>query len=272
MLKYNGSILRLPSMAIVGVPTGYPITYLADDHVSVTGNPMYFPGSEGITLDSGYDTYYRISGYDITGGSIVDGKLLPTGPCTIKAVEKVNYFTATGNFETGSNVSCIENRSQQKAAYFSNSVNIPAKYALHQGHTGDIPSSWYDTSNRWKPNDASAYSITLNTKMNITAHTTGRDQSNNFGATAQATAVSLIGSTQTQSQSFSLAGNQTNLNANWSYNKTFTSDVQNVNYGLSGKLFGQVRTYAGYAIYYGSTGTYVATGTNGTWTATGIAP
>ena len=46
---------------------GYPITYLADDHVHVTGATIYTPGDEGITLDSGYDTYYRISGYDITG-------------------------------------------------------------------------------------------------------------------------------------------------------------------------------------------------------------
>lgn len=77
---------------------GYPITYLSDDHVHLTGDQIYIPGSEGITLDSGYDTYYRISGYDITGGSIVDGKLVPTGPCTIKAVEKINYFTATGRW------------------------------------------------------------------------------------------------------------------------------------------------------------------------------
>ncbi|MGD7407449.1 hypothetical protein ACQCP7_25520, partial [Ralstonia pseudosolanacearum] len=82
-LQYNGMTIAYPGWnGYVGYEQlGYPITYLSDEHVSLTGDvQIYIPGSEGITLDSGYDTYYRISGYDITGGSIVDGKLVPTGP------------------------------------------------------------------------------------------------------------------------------------------------------------------------------------------------
>ena len=99
-LQYANNTLTYPGWnGYVGYekPAGYPITYLSDDHVSLTGDTTIFiPGSEGITLDSGYDAYYRISGYDITNGSIIDGKLVPTGPCTIKAVETPNYLTATG--------------------------------------------------------------------------------------------------------------------------------------------------------------------------------
>ena len=108
--------------------------------------------------------------------------------------------------------------------------------------------------------------------MKLTGETTGRVKTNNYGATAQATAVSLIGSTQTESQSYSLTSNQTHATSNWSYNKTFTTTTQNVNYGLSAKLYARIRCYKSYSYWFYSTAAYVATGTTGTWTATGIAP
>ena len=243
---------------------GFPITYLSDEHVSVTGDTTIFiPGSEGITLDSGYDPYYRISGYDITNGSIIDGKLVPTGPCTIKAVETPNYFTATGNFEKGSNVNVTADNTAAK------SINVPAKYALHVGHTGDIPASWYETSNRWKPNDASAYSITLNTKMSFSISGSNTIYSNTRGAL---TAASLVGSTLTNTAVSSRASKGLGY---YYYNKTFTTTTQNVNYGVSAKLYA-----VGYYYYHPDVGTmqtkfdtkYYSSGTNGTWTATGIAP
>lgn len=240
---------------------GYPITYLSDDHVSLTGDQIYIPGQSGITLDSGYDTYYRISGYDIVNGSInEEGLLIPTGPCTIKAVEKINYFTATGDFEKGSNVSIRKDGSN------GGSTNVPAKYALHVSHTGDIPSSWYETSNRWKPNEASAYQITLHPVMKFTVYKT----STGTTCKGQVTAVSLLGTTQTQSQNFTYQGRTTGSNQVLNYNKTFTSNNQNINYGISAQLY--AHGYQGsYGKYYATT-TYVATGTTGTWTATGIAP
>lgn len=230
---------------------GFPVTYLADEHVHLTGDvQIYIPGSEGITLDSGYDTYYRISGYDITNGSIVDGKLVPTGPCTIKAVQKVNAFTATGTWEKGNNVS-VSNKNGTSTA------NVPAKYAIHGTHTGDIPSTWYNTSNRWKINSTvSAYQITLHPIMKFTGSRSTNYTSNDGYSY---TAVSLIGSTQTQSQSWSVSNN--------TYNKTFTSKTTGVNYGISAKL----QAWGRYGNRVGSC-TYVATGTIGTWTATGIAP
>ena len=232
---------------------GYPITYLSDDHVQCTGDTtIYIPGGTGITLETGYDTYYRISGYNVTGGTVENGVLIPTGPCTVKAVEKVNYFTATGDFEKGSNVS-VTGTSERTLA----TKSIGAKYALHQSHTGDIPASWYATSNRWKPNDVSAYSITFNTKMTFT----GNYQATQFRALCQATGFGLIGSTQTGNATTTFNGTNT-----WNFNKTFTTTTQNVNYGLNGTV--------GAKKYGNSKGitTYVANNTNGTWTATGIAP
>ena len=133
----------------------YPVTYLSDAHVSLTGDTIYFPGSEGITLDSGYDTYYRISGYDITGGSIVDGKLLPTGPCTIRAVEKINAFTARGKFNQvtrGTENWGRGGTGQAYAyAYFTGGENCPSDYytatytSYNRGTTNARTGSWNPT-------------------------------------------------------------------------------------------------------------------------------
>lgn len=234
---------------------GYPIKYIVETGGTFTGDTdLFIPGSEGIQLTTSYDTYWRFSGYEVTGGTIENDVLIPTGPCTAKAVYKVNAFTASGGWEKGSNVSVVSTYGAAK------STNVGAKYALHQAHTGDIPTAWYATSNRWKPNNVSSYSITLNTKMKFTTNKAIRN-----GITAGATGVSLIGSTATQSQGFvtQLNGDQS---MTYNYNKTFTTTTQNVNYGVSAKLA------AGAAQSYYSTASYIATGTNGTWTATGIAP
>lgn len=242
-------------------PVGYPITYLVETGGTLTGDTdIFIPGSTGVTLTTSYDTYYRFSGYEVTGGTIENNVLIPTGPCTAKAVYNVNYFTASGGFEKGSNASITKNGNA------GGSTNVPAKYALHVGHTGDIPASWYETSNRWHPNNASAYSITLNPIMKFTVYKT----STGTDCYGKVTAVSLLGTTETQSQSFTYNGTSKNTNVALNYNKTFTVTDQDINYGISAKLYAHGK--GGTTRDYYATTTYVATGTTGTWTATGIAP
>lgn len=229
---------------------GYPITYIVETGGTFTGDTdIFVPGSEGIQLTTAYDTYWRFSGYEVTGGTIENNVLIPTGPCTAKAVYKVNYFTASGAWEKGSNVTA-----------YRTTTNVPQKYATASYKTDNVPTSWYATSNRWNPNGASAYQITLHPIMKFSAGN-GSTVNDNAGATG----VTLIGSTQTQSQSFSIYVGRQGGTGTASYNKTFTSDVQNVTYGISGKVY-----YPG-GNHYG-TAAYIATGTTGTWTATGIAP
>ena len=242
---------------------GYPITYIVETGGTLTGDTdIFIPGGTGVTLATSYDTYYRFSGYEVTGGTINGNVLTPTGPCTAKAVYKVNYFTATGNFDKGSN----QTLASPSTRFAENTANVGLKYALHVGHTGEIPTSWYSTSNRWKPSSASSYSMTMHSNMKFS----GTCKSN-YGGVGQIsmTAVTIYGSTQTQSQTFS----KTNAgDATFSYAKTATITAQDINYGVSGKL----RAYCGGGTGgYGtarSTAMYIATGTNGTWTATGIAP
>lgn len=253
----GGSFIMFPQQT-------FTLTLQNDGHGTISADKITGYAGDTVTLSNTYNTYYRFNNYTQTGGTL-NGSTFTFGEsdATAKANFKVNYFTATGNFEKGSNVNYTNTNGNNSWSY----TNVAAKYALHQAHTGDIDSAWYNTSNRWKPNNVSAYSLTMNTKMTFTAHVT-RTGSNNWSQAA-ATGVSLIGGTQSNSQSWNTPKTQ-NGSWTWSYNKTFTTTTQNVNYGVSARL-GSFRFY-GYGAYHNSTAAYIANGTTGTWTATGIAP
>lgn len=236
---------------------GYPITYETTVGGTCTGDTtIYIPGGTGITLQTAYNTYYRLSGYEVTGGTINGNVLTPTGPCTARAVYKVNYFTASGGWEKGSDVKSPITYGTTNGTVTS---AVPAKYATVSYKTSNTPTAWYATSNRWKVNSTvSAYSITLHPIMHFTSY-------GSYGSAwaSQVTAQSLIGSTVTQSQSYS---QPTGSHMNWKYNKTFTSTTTGVNYGISAKILGTVKPKGNKVTVY------VANDTTGTWTATGIAP
>lgn len=232
---------------------GFPVTYLADDGVHCTGDvSIYIPGSEGIPLTTSYDTYYRISGYDVDNGTVENGILYPTGPCTVRAVAKVNYFTATGSWEKGSNEGIINHASDAGIT-----KNLTPRYAIRNASTGDIPASWYSNSNRWNPSSASAYTISLKPAMRFC-------HNGNSNASWATTACTVLNGTNNQSQTY--AGHFTqSTNVYYNYSKSFTSNSQG-QCSLSAKLTAWGGKYTHANNYY------VATGTTGTWTATGIAP
>lgn len=265
-LQYNGMTLDYPGwngyIAYNDIPSYRTLTLQTDGHGTLTATTLSGLPGDTVTLTPTYNTYYRFNNYSVTGGTIA-GNTFTFGneDATAKANFKVNYFTATGGFEKGSNVTATRGTNNKDTT-----TNIAAKYAVHGAHTGAIPTSWYSTSNRWKPNNVSAYKITLNPKMNITTKYPSNSYQNNSYYTC-ITSVSLVGSTQSNSQSWTAyIKDNKNTTVNHNYNKTFTSTNQNVNYGLSAKiLIHNIETYPVTAIY-------VANQTTGTWTATGIAP
>lgn len=260
---YDGRVISFGGWdGYVAMPPSYrTLTLQTDGHGTLTATTLSGLPGDTVTLTPTYNTYYRFNNYSVTGGTIA-GNTFTFGneDATAKANFKVNYFTARGNFEKGSNVTCDAGTNYSNATVYS---NVAEKYAVYTGHTGAIPASWYATSNRWKPNGASAYSITLNAKLTFT----GKCQGSNADAAASMTGVTLVGSTQNQSQSFSTT---TTAASTKTYNKTVTTTTQNVNYGVSARL-GSQRKAAGGVVRRGIS-TYIATGTTGTWTATGIAP
>lgn len=251
-LQYDGMTLTYPGWngyVSYAAPSFKTLTLYNSEGGTLTANKLTgYPG-DTINLSTAYDTYWRFSGYQLTGDGSLVGNDYTFGneDASICACYKPNAFTARGNWEKGSNVST-------NTAKVDSYVNVPAKYAVHTAHTGDIPASWYSTSNRWKPSNASAYSITLNPKMSFKFQ---------IGAyTGKVTACSLIGSTQTQSQTFTAQNTTTTK----SYNKSFTNTTQGVNYGISARLYGYTNRGQGSLV------TYLSTATTGGWTATGYAP
>ena len=256
-LQYNGMTLAYPGWAgyvsYASAPSFKTLTLCASEGGTLTADTITgYPG-DTVQLSTAYNTYWRFSGYDKVGDGVISNNTYTFGEDneqTVCAYYKKNAFTATGGFEKGSDVTCTANNNTK-------STNVAAKYATHGAHTGDVPASWYSTSNRWKPNNASAYSIQLMPYMRFT-FTAQQPET-----TAAATACSLIGSTQTQTASYRKSnGSQTS-----NYSKNFTSTTQNVNYGISAKL-----SVTGYYMTLAATAKYVANSTTGTWSATGYAP
>lgn len=235
------------------------ITFETDGNGTLTGNTVTGYAGDTVELTTAYNTYYRFSGYDVTGGNI-DGNTFTFGAedATVYAAFKPNAFTATGNFEKGSNVACT---SQQDATY----SNVPAKYAIHNAHTGEVPASWYATSNRWNPSNVSAYNIQIKTSMAFTGN--GVHSYNSQWPDNSVTAKLVAGSTQLNQTT------KASFNNTWTYSTTQTSNVQN-NVYLSAKLYAE--GYKGGSwytpIYYKVTAAYVANSNNSTWSATGYAP
>lgn len=181
---------------------GYPITYIVETGGTFTGDQIYIPGSTGITLQTAYDTYYRFSGYEVTGGTIENNVLIPTGPCTAKAVYKVNYFTATGNFN------------------FATGTCGPGSYSwsrncdgIIRARTGSLPSDWGSNGSNFTPSNASSYNINWNVSLTFTGAstkpTTGYNRIYLNNTKIKETSVSWPHSQTTVSKTTNNAGNNT---------------------------------------------------------------
>lgn len=242
---YNGEVIWGSSS-----PSIHTLTLQTDGHGTLTAGTLTgYPG-DTVTLTTSYNTYYRFNNYSNTGGNIV-GNVFTFGDsdATAKANFKVNAFTASGGWDKGNdNKKTGTNKdTSYKTLYTSR--------ALYGAHTGDIPAAWY-SSTTWKPNGASGYSMNIRAKMTL-QHTGG-------GNVTFRVYTVLNDSTTTNTQSW------TNVTANpqfMYYDKTLSTS-----YCATGsyRLVGQYKSNATASVAWGAN--YLSSGTNGSWTATGIAP
>lgn len=241
---YNGEVIWGSSS-----PSVHTLTLQTDGHGTLTANTLTgYPG-DTITLTPTYNTYYRFNNYSYTGGSVA-GNVFTFGDsdATAKANFKVNAFTATGGWDKGNDNKITG------TAIITSYKTLYNSHAVHGAHTGDIPAAWY--SSFWKPSNVSGYSMNIRAKMTL-QHTGGGD------LTFRVYTV-LNGSTTTNGQAW------TNVTANpqyMYYDKTLTTS-----YCSTGgyRLVGQYKSNATASNAWGAN--YLSSGTNGTWTATGIAP
>lgn len=218
---------------------GYPITYIVETGGTLTGDTnIFIPGSTGVTLSTSYDTYYRFSGYEVTGGTIENNVLIPNGPCTAKAVYKVNYFTATGNFAF----------TARDIASTSDTSNVFSGYL--RGITGTIPSNWGSVGSVFKPSNASSYNVSIASTVGVS----GRRY--DFYWTGQ----SRYGTTVITQKTAYTTGAHATTNLNLAGSTTQQSDI---NIYMRCKIGGGALT----STHRG----WTAMNPNG-WTATGIAP
>ena len=226
----------------------YPITYLTDGHGTLTGPEIAIPGEE-IQLSPQYNDYYRFNNYEVSGGTITDNKLIATGPCTVKANFKLNSFVASGSFES--------NPANSAPKY--NSFTSITSYCKKGYNTDNVPSSYYDSSNRWKPNGTiSGYSMTINGRFQVKAYNNSR---NDMGGGWSG--CILVGSTRYQNQTGSVKNGATAT-----YSKTQTTSTLNQLYGVSGRLEGGKYKWRDDEYY---TNNFVGgSTTGGSWKATGV--
>lgn len=242
------------------------LTLETDGHGTLTADTVTGYAGDTVELTTAYNTYYRFSGYDVTGGTI-GGNTFTFGDedATVYAAFKPNAFTATGNFEAGSNVEITAKYNTPTTG------SVPTKYAVHVSHTGDVPTSWYSTSNRWKPTNASSYVIKVSPNMKFTCIATGT-VTNNVACNGyyNITAQSLVNNSVLNSTTVTTALTSTRSSPA-SVVKYFTTtgstNVQNY-IMLSANLSANNKLNSSWAramLQYNST-------TNGTWSATGYAP
>lgn len=262
-LQYSGMTLAYPGcngyMSFESAPAYKTLTLCAAEGGTLTADSITGMPGDTVQLSTAYNTYWRFSGYAKAGDGTLSNNTYTFGEDDeqiVSAYFKKNAFTATGGWEKGSNVTASKPKGSQTYVY---TANVPAKYAVHGAHTGDVPAAWYNSSNRWKVTTTpSAYAIKLNPKMSfgVSIRSSTADQ-------CKTTAVTLIGSTSTQQQTYQKTGGSTT----WNYNKTLTSNTTGVLYGCSAHLYASA-----WGVNWSATNWYIATATTGTWSATGYAP
>jgi len=254
-LQYNGMTLSYPgwngAVSYESAPAFKTLTLCAAEGGTLTADSITGMPGDTVQLSTAYNTYWRFSGYAKAGDGTLSNNTYTFGEDDeqiVSAYFKKNTFTATGGWEKGSNVSASVSK-DRTTAY------VPAKYATHGAHTGDIPASWYSASNRWNPSNASAYSINLKPVLLFSA----RDPNYSTNRTSVFKAITRAGSTTINSWTYNSNPGKSTYTQKYAPNLTNTTQST---YSISGSM-----DPGYYSKVY-----YWASGTTGTWTATGYAP
>lgn len=152
-LQYNGMTLAYPGWnGYVGyedAPSFYTLTLETDGHGTLSAETLTGYAGDTVTLAPTYNTYYRFSGYDCTGGTIA-GNTFTFGQedATAKANFKPNKFTITGNYN------------------YAQTTYTASWDAKVRSIAGDgVPTSWGTVGNNFNPGSCSAYGFTYRTKV-----------------------------------------------------------------------------------------------------------
>ena len=159
-IQYNGMTLAYPGwngyISFEDAPKFKTLTLYASEGGTVTASVLTGMPGDTAQITTAYDTYYRFSGYDTAGGGSLNGDVYTFGDsdADISAVYKVNYFTATGNFNFATGAAGAGNASWSRNCD-----------GIIRARTGSLPSEWGSNGSNFNPSDASSYKINWNTTL-----------------------------------------------------------------------------------------------------------
>lgn len=145
------------------------LTLETDGHGTLTADTVSGYAGDTVELSTAYNTYYRFSGYDVTGGTISNNTFtFGDEDATVYAAFKPNAFTATGSFNFGT-LSFNWNGQSTSPRTASKVGN-----AIVNGFTGGRPSDWPANGAAWNVSNASAYSVKSTTTWSYQTVAKGR--------------------------------------------------------------------------------------------------
>lgn len=136
-LKYNGVWIGVPKPV-------YTLTLQDDGNGSLTATKLTGYAGDTVILSPTYNRYYRFSGYENTGGEIVDNTFtFGESNATAKACFSGNYFLAWGGFKS------------EPVGGLTNYFTIPANTTLSNTSSQSARTNFYCsiTYNNNLPND-----------------------------------------------------------------------------------------------------------------------
>ena len=141
----------------------YTLTLQNDGHGTLTADKITGKAGDTVILSPTYNTYYRFSGYNITGGSVVGNTFtFGNSDATAKANFKVNAFTASGKMQDIKVLGHTYGHTAQYSSYPIISYRSPA-----------CPTSWSASRNginAWSPaSNVSGYWLSARGNVNFSA-------------------------------------------------------------------------------------------------------
>ena len=172
-LQYNGMTLAYPGwngyVSYEAAPAFKTLTLCASNGGTLTADTITGMPGDTIELAPTYDTYWRLSGYEVYGDGSVSDNTYTFGnddEQIVSAYFKPNAFTATGSFNFGTLSHSYGNGGVRTADRVGN--------AIVNGFTGGRPSNWPANGAAWNVSDASAYSVKTTTTWSYQKVAKGR--------------------------------------------------------------------------------------------------
>lgn len=159
-LQYDGMTLTYPGwngcVSYEAAPAFKTLTLYHSEGGTLTANELTgYPG-DTINLTTAYNTYWRFSGYQLTGDGTLANNTYTFGSedATICACYKVNAFSAAGKFSMNTQGNfIIEKNTTHHAysyAYYTAGVNVPNSFKNNTYNSTNNGTN-YSRSDCWRP-------------------------------------------------------------------------------------------------------------------------